>query len=236
MYPPTPLEPLETNSIYESTIVVHDPRPISQCSFGPRNIQITSIWKMFLSRSRTRKREDNFQPFWKSLNRALTRDLRGERNATTVELFSSQKGGRCVFSARRFVSIRTTTLFVELLRGSPPLLGAELFFLTAWDGITWEFFHDLRVLHGEICVGFFSLSLFLLPFFFFSFLRNPPHRKISSFDLDARTPTFHFSRVQFQETQLSRRINDFSTALKVGQFLVLCIVFSDCTLYVDVRF
>lgn len=168
MYPPTPLEPLETNSIYESTIVVHDPRPISQCSFGPRNIQITSIWKMF-HRSRTRKREDNFQPFWKSLSRALTRDLRGERNATTVELFSSQKGGRCVFSARRFVSIRTTTLFVELLRGSPPLLGAELFFLTAWDGITWEFFHDLRVLHGEICVGFFSLSLFLLPFFLFFF-------------------------------------------------------------------
>lgn len=120
-------------------------------------------------RSRTRKREDNFQPFWKSLSRALTRDLRGERNATTVELFSSQKGGRCVFSARRFVSIRTTTLFVELLRGSPPLLGAELFFLTAWDGITWEFFHDLRVLHGEICVGFFSLSLFLLPFFLFFF-------------------------------------------------------------------
>lgn len=114
-----------------------------------------------------------------------------------VELFSSEKGGRCVFSARTFRSIRTTTLFVELLRGSPPLLGAELFlffFLTAWDGITWEFFHDLRVLHGEICVGFFS-SLFLLLLFFFSFLRNPPHRKKSqASDLDARTNlrfTFH---------------------------------------------
>lgn len=68
------------------------------------------------------------------------------------------------------------------------------FFLTAWDGITWEFFHDLRVLHGEICVGFFS-SLFLLLLFFFSFLRNPPHRKKSqASDLDARTNlrfTFH---------------------------------------------
>ena len=139
-----------------------------------------------------------------------------------VELFSSEKGGRCVFSARTFRSIRTTTLFVELLRGSPPLLGAELFlffFFNAWDGITWEFFHDLRVLHGEICVGFFS-SLFLL-LFFFSFLRNPPHRKKSqaSISMLARTYVSLFTRIS--RAQLSRHINDFSTSLKVGQFLVL---------------
>lgn len=48
-------------------------------------------------------------------------------------------------------------------------------FLTAWDGITWELFRDVRVCTGEICVGFFcgsrigefpTLCGALFPFYF----------------------------------------------------------------------
>lgn len=67
------------------------------------------------------------------------------------------------------------------------------FFLTAWDGITWEFFHDLRVSRGEICVRAF-FSLFLL-----SFSAESSNRKISSFEMPHETTLFAF-RAQFQES------------------------------------
>lgn len=121
---------------------------------------------------------------------------KGRQQLLVMELFSSEKGGRCVFSARRFRSIRTTTLFVELLRGSPPLLGAELFLFFFFNCVGWNHVGILSRLacfaRWNLC-GLFSLS-FSSSFFLFFSAESSASKKISSFDLDARTNlrfTFH---------------------------------------------
>lgn len=123
---------------------------------------------------------------------------KGRQQLLVMELFSSEKGGRCVFSARRFRSIRTTTLFVELLRGSPPLLGAELFLFFFFNCVGWNHVGILSRLacfaRWNLC-GLFSLS-FSSSFFLFFSAESSASKKISSFrSRCSHEPTFHFSRV-----------------------------------------